>query len=159
MPGLKAWRLSRQVYADRALTGEGTRLFGGRWNPVGVPVVYASLSLSLAVLEVFVHMTVRADPEDYVSVALDLGMEESKADRVNANDLPEDWRQVDHPALRAIGAEWARSMRSLVLLVPSVVVEGEWNALINPLHPDAARIAIAQPKPFRFDARMFSIRN
>jgi RES domain-containing protein len=158
MHDLKVWRLSRRVYADRAFSGEGTRLFAGRWNPIGVPVVYASLSLSLAVLEVFVHMTARADPDDYVSVAVSLGIEGSKAERINEDQLPNDWRLVDHPTLKAMGAEWVKSMRSLVLLVPSVVIEGEWNAVINPLHPDAARIGVDKPKPLRFDERMFTSR-
>jgi RES domain-containing protein len=155
MPSLKVWRLSKRQYADAAFTGQGPRLYGGRWNPVGVPVVYTSLSLSLAVLEVFVHMIGPAKPDDYVSVAVDLGIEESKADRINEDQLPDDWRRVDHPALMSMGAEWAKSMRSLVLLVPSVIIDGEWNAVINPLHPDAERIAVEKPKPFHFDARMF----
>ena len=155
MPGLKAWRLSKQRYAEAAFTGEGARVLGGRWNSVGVPVVYASLSLSLAVLEVFVHMTAQAEPGDYVYVAAHLGIEESNAERVSLDRLPRDWKRVNHPELQALGDEWAKSMRSLVLLVPSVVVEGEWNAVINPLHPDAAGISVERPKPFQFDDRMF----
>jgi RES domain-containing protein len=155
MPGLKAWRLSKLRYADMALSGEGARFLGGRWNSIGVPVVYASLSLSLAVLEVFVHMTAPAEPDDYVSVMVNLGVEESEAERVNLVQLPHDWRRINHPELQALGDEWARSMRSLVLRVPSVVVEGEWNALINPLHPDAAGMVIEKPRAFQFDERMF----
>jgi RES domain-containing protein len=155
MPGFKAWRLSKLRYADAALHGEGARVLGGRWNSVGVPMVYASLSLSLAVLEVFVHMTAPAEPDDYVYVAVNLGVEESEAERVRLAQLPRDWRRIDHPKLQMLGDEWAHSMRSLVLLVPSVVVEGEWNALINPLHPDAARMVIEKPHPFQFDERMF----
>jgi RES domain-containing protein len=155
MPGLKAWRLSKLRYADVALTGEGARFLGGRWNSVGVPVVYASLSLSLAVLEVFVHMTAPAEPDDYVYVVVNLGVEESEVERVDLARLPRDWRRIDHPELQTLGDEWARSMRSLVLLVPSVVVEGEWNAVINPLHPDAAGMVIEKPLAFQFDERMF----
>jgi len=158
MAGLKAWRLSKRRYAEAALTGEGARLLGGRWNPVGVPVVYASLSLSLAVLEVFVHMTAQAEPGDYVYVAVNLGIDEAEAERVDIERLPKDWRRVDHPALREFGAEWARAKRSLALLVPSVVVDGEWNAVINPLHPDAAGMLIEAPKAFEFDERLFERR-
>jgi RES domain-containing protein len=155
MAALKAWRLSKKRYAEAAFTGRGPHIFGGRWNPVGVPVVYSSLSLSLAVLEVFVPMTAQDDPEDYVSVAVDLGIEHSEAERVDVGRLLSDWRLVKHPALQLLGEEWARSMRSLVLLVPSVVVEEEWNAVINPLHPDARKLVMEKPKPFRFDLRMF----
>jgi RES domain-containing protein len=155
MAGLKVWRLSKKRYAEAAFTGRGPEIFGGRWNPVGVPVVYSSLSLSLAVLEVFVHMTAEDDPEEYVSVEVDVGINESASERVDVSRLPNDWRQVQHPALQRLGAEWAQSMRSLVLLVPSVVVEGEWNAVINPRHRDAKKMVMQTPRPFRFDERMF----
>jgi len=158
MPGLKAWRLSKTRYAEAAFTGEGARVLGGRWNSIGVPVVYASLSLSLAVLEVLVHMTAVAGAEDYVYVAADLGIDVSKAERVDIERLPRDWRRLDHPVLRDMGDEWARSMRSLVLLVPSVVVDGEWNAVINPAHPNAAGMSAEKPKIFQFDARLFNRR-
>lgn len=130
-------------------------MFGGRWNPVGTSVVYASLSLSLAVLEVFVHMTARAEPGDFVSVMIDLGITEDQAERVDKKRLPRDWARIESPATQEIGREWVRSMRSLALLVPSVVIEDEWNVLINPLHPDTARVKIGEPKPFQFDQRMF----
>jgi RES domain-containing protein len=158
MAGLRAWRLSQLRYADAAFTGEGARVLGGRWNSVGIPVVYSSLSLSLAVLEAFVHMTARGEPDDYVSVAIDVGVEESNAERITTDQLPVDWRRVNHPELREVGDEWARSMRSLVLIVPSVVVEGEWNAVINPRHPDAPGMVIERPKPFHFDERLFQVK-
>ena len=135
--------------------GEGASEFGGRWNPVGVQVAYASLSLSLAVLEVFVHMTMRTPPQDYVSMEIDLGIQESEAERVDAPRVAADWRRLNHPTLQAFGAEWVRSQRSLALLVPSVVVEGEWNVVINPRHPRAHKMKIAAPRPFYFDERMF----
>jgi RES domain-containing protein len=131
---------------------------GGRWNPVGTPVVYASTSLSLAVLEVFVHMTARAGPEDYVSVSVNFGVQEPEIERVNPADLPDDWRRTNHPMLQALGASWATSKRSPLLLVPSVIVEGEWNVLINPLHPTVAAMTIETPKPFHFDERLFKAR-
>ena len=156
--GLKAWRLSKRRYATAAITGEGARLLGGRWNSPGVPVVYASLSLSLAVLEVFVHMSARAEPDDYVSVMLRLPIEEHKLERVDLESLPSDWRRLDHPRLQALGDTWAGSMRSVALLIPSVVVQGEWNVIINPLHPDAKNLLMEEPQPFSFDERMFTSR-
>ena len=155
---MKVWRLSKARYARAAFTGEGARIFGGRWNSVGIPMVYASASLSLAVLEVFVHLTVRAAPNDFVSVCAKLAVDETAMERVDTATLPGDWRRLNHPALQAIGDKWAREGRSLVLLVPSVVVAGEWNALINPQHADAVNIMIEEPKPFQFDERLFSAR-
>lgn len=158
MAGLKAWRLSKRRYASDAFSGEGPKLYGGRWSPVGVPVVYCSLSLSLAVLEVFVHMTSRPGLDDYVYVSAELSIEESQTERAEVASLPPDWKQIENPLLKEIGREWAQSQRSLALLVPSVIIPGEWNAVINPLHPSAKDIVVHDPGPFYFDERMFAVR-
>lgn len=152
---MRVWRVCRERYAEKAYSGEGAALFGGRWNPIGIPMAYSSLSLSLAVLEVFVHMRGNAPPEDFVSIAVDLGISEDQVERIDLSRLPSDWRRLDHPDLPRIGAEWIESNRSPVLLVPSVVVDGEWNALIHPQHPLLTGMRMEEPKPFRFDVRMF----
>jgi RES domain-containing protein len=152
---MRVWRICRERHVATAFSGDGARWFGARWNAAGVPVVYTSLSLSLAVVEMFVHLNVAVEPEDLVSIEAELPGDVLDAERVAIKDLPVDWRLVDHPALRAIGAEWVRSRRSLALLVPSVAVDGEWNALVNPEHPEARKIRVVETKPFRFDARMF----
>jgi len=71
--------------------------------------------------------------------------------------LSENWK-MDIPMTQRIGDEWAQGLESLVLPVPSVVIDGEWNVLVNPSHLDAARIKIVEMKPFRFDERMFKVR-
>jgi RES domain-containing protein len=73
--------------------------------------------------------------------------------------LPENWR--DHPpppALSAIGERWARERRTAILSVPSVVIPHERNFILNPAHPQFARIAIDPPQPFTFDPRMWKDR-
>lgn len=120
-------------------------------------MVYTSSSLSLAVVEVFVHLDAAESPA-FVSIAADLPVDEKnlKSEKqAILRKLPADWRKVDHPSLQKIGADWIASGRSLVMPVPSAVVDGEWNILINPAHPDAAKIKLEPPKPFLFDARMF----
>ena len=153
--GLDVWRLSKRRYAAEAFAGDGPRIYGGRWNPVGVPMVYTSPSLSLAVLEVFVHMPKAAEPDDYVAVRAELPVDAQGMERLEMRKLPSNWKQVESPATQAIGAAWAQSMRSLVLMVPSVVVPGEWNVVVNPRHADAGQIRIVETTEFRFDARMF----
>jgi|ERR1017187_2078718 RES domain-containing protein len=155
---MRVWRICKRRYAGVSFSGEGARLFSGRWNPSGVPIVYSSLSLSLAAMEVFVHLEPMMAPNDLVSVMAELPIEEQHAERIDLKKLPRDWRRIDHPVLQGIGEKWARSGRSLVLLVPSIAVLGEWNALINPAHPDAAKIRIEAAKLFQFDARMFRSR-
>lgn len=49
------WRLDDKRYAKTWDSGEGSRLKGGRWSPVGVPAVYCSLDPATAILELAVH--------------------------------------------------------------------------------------------------------
>ncbi len=152
---MRVWRICRSRHAATAFSGEGARRFSGRWHPAGVPVVYSSLSLSLAALETFVHLDLSVMPDDLVSVAATLPLDADRCEHVELTSLPSDWKRPNHPALQEIGAEWVRSGRSLALMVPSAVIEDEWNVLINPGHSAATEIRIDSPKAFRFDARMF----
>ena len=121
-------------------------------------MAYAATSLSLAAMEVFVHLSTEDIPRELVSVEAELPLEAASCERIEVRTLPSDWRNERNVALPRIGAAWARSLRSLALLVPSAAVEGEWNVLINPEHPDAKLIQFAAPRPFRFDERMFRVR-
>jgi len=118
-------------------------------------MVYAATSLALASVEVFVHLDPQDTPEGLVSIEAELPVDAVSCERVEVSRLPADWRRERHPLLMKMGAEWARSRRSLALLVPSVAVVGDWNVLVNPEHPDAGKIVLSKPKPFRFDERMF----
>ncbi len=109
-------------------------------------------------MEVFVHLVPKDTPDELVSLSAELAVDEAACERIDPRRLPDDWRDERHPELPLIGAEWVRSRRSLALLVPSVAIDGEWNVLLNPEHPDAGKIKIAAPKPFRFDERMFKVR-
>jgi RES domain-containing protein len=157
---MKVWRVSKRRHAATAFSGEGARLVAGRWNPAGILMVYTSSSLSLAALEVFVHLDAEDEP-DLVSIEAEVSLGEADAEaqkRELLSVLPPDWRRVRHPALRLMGQQWIASGRSLAMMVPSAVIDGEWNVLLNPAHPDAARIKLAEPKPFQFDSRMFRAR-
>lgn len=152
---LTVWRLVAMRHAGRAFDGEGARLYGGRWNHPGIPVVYTSASLSLATLELFVHLDPEALPEDLVAIAAELppGFE---VDEIRAGALPPDWRSYPAPeVLKDLGTTWARSLRTPVLQIPSVVVPVESNYLLNSDHPEMNRIKVRQPEPFSFDRRMW----
>ena len=147
-----AWRLTKTKYLPAAWDGEGAKKAGGRWNDAGVPVVYASGSLSLALVEVLVHL-----PADILSAysAVRVEFDESLVTSVAPGQLPGNWKDSPPPpSTQAIGAEWVASGRSAVLRVPSVVVPGEFNFILNPAHPDFARIGIGAPMPFPFDPRL-----
>ncbi len=47
----KLYRALNPVYAREPLFGRGTALFGGRFNPKGVPALYASLTIMTALRE------------------------------------------------------------------------------------------------------------
>ena len=140
---MQVWRICRRPFAD--LSGEGARLYGGRWNSPGRPVVYTAETAALAVLEVRVHLDLDWDllPEDYVLVTIEVpaGKPEQLA------ELP--------PDTVAAGDAWLASRRSALLKVPSVIVPESANILIDPTHPDAAAITIASTRPFAFDARLW----
>ena len=149
------WRLCRARHAASAFDGEGARLFGGRWNPKGFPVVYTSATLSLAVLEVVVHHRVPIPPQDFVSLTAEVPAR-LKIETVKVQDLPKDW--ADDPApirLAEIGVEWLQRGSSLLLAVPSAIIENEWNYLINPRHSDLARLKFSPPRVFSFDGRLW----
>lgn len=154
---MRLWRLSSFASADRAFDGEGARLFAGRWNDEGVPVVYTSEHLSLAVVELFVHLEPRHLKRPYCAFSVEV--EDGLLETLAARQLPRDWKAQEAPAsTRALGSAWARSGRTLGLVVPSVVVPGERNVLLNPRHPAFASLAIDGPSRFELDHRMRSPR-
>jgi RES domain-containing protein len=148
----KAWRIVRDSYTDRPLSGEGAAKYGGRWNSRGVPVVYTSATRSLALLEILVHLNPPL-PGSYkvftISFSADL------VENVAADHLPSDWR-VEPPSLstQRVGDAWLREARSAVLQVPSAILPAEVNFLINPAHPDFRRINVSGPEDLVLDSRL-----
>lgn len=151
---MRFWRICRRRYAAEAASGEGARLYGGRWNSRGVRVVYASTSLALAAIETFVNLDPDLQPKDLVSIqgeipdALEMG-------RVERRTLPSRWNQSRDESLRRLGDEWVRAGKTVALLVPSAAIREEWNVLLNPAHPDFSKVKFQKPEPFEFDVRMF----
>lgn len=149
---LIVWRLLTARFAQSAFSGEGARMYGGRWNRKGMPMVYTAGSQSLAMLE----MLVQDEPlrARYVMVPATLP-KNLKIERVTFDQLPADWRDLGaREQLQAIGTDWARRRSSSVLAVPSVVIPTETNYLLNPLHPSFARTAIGKPEEFVTDLRL-----
>ena len=149
---LTVWRLVTARFADTAFSGEGARLYGGRWNRKHVPMVYTAATQSLAMLE----LLVQDDPlrARYVMIPAfipaDLPIE-----YLAANSLPEGWRELGaREHLQQIGTEWARSARSPVLAVPSAVIPSETNYLLNPQHPAFNQIQVGAPLEFITDLRL-----
>jgi len=148
----RAWRLTKTKYLATAWDGEAAGRDGGRWNSVGTAVVYASATLSLALVEVLVHVSSGVLPA-YTAVPIDF--DESLLSALDAKDLPANWRSDPAPAsTKAIGDTWVVAAHSALFRVPSVVVPTEHNYLLNPNHRDFARIRIGTPMSFPFDPRL-----
>lgn len=147
------FRISRKKYIED-LSGEGAGKFGGRWNFKGSAVLYTSQSESLAALETLVHAPISAIPDDLNLLILTIP-NHLKPIIIKRDDLPPDWRNYPAPnKLAEIGTKWIDSNSSLLLKVPSVLVQTEWNILVNPAHPNMKKIRRKEIRPFRFDMRL-----
>ena len=146
------WRLVTARFADTAFSGEGARLYGGRWNRKGMPMVYTAASQSLAMLEILVQdEPLRAR---YVMIPATLP-KRFKIEQIALAELPERWNDpVNRAHLQALGSDWIARGSSAVLAVPSAVIPAELNYLINPRHPDFAKIDIGPPQDFITDLRL-----
>lgn len=149
---LSAWRLTKTKLLSGAWDGEGAKKSGGRWNSVGIAVVYTSGTLSLALVEVLVHVPSGILPA-YSAVRVDF--DEAMVTAVERKELPASGRShPPPPETRAIGDRWVAEGNSAVLRVPSVVVPSEFNFILNPSHPAFADIRLGDPMLFPFDPRL-----
>ena len=128
-------------------------MFGGRWNPIGMPMLYSASSVSLAALEKFVQLEGAGWPA-LVLVAIDMP-DSSAVYRPALDELPDGWDAMPTSgAAQAYGAAWINSVSSLAMAVPSVITPEERNILLNPIHPDYAKVEMRVVRPFLYDERM-----
>lgn len=154
-----AYRLVRRARVKDAFTGEGSRLYGGRWTPKGLPAVYCSQHLSLCVLEFRVNQDRFVAREGYrfFTITFPPRLIES----VSLTAAPRGWNRPRLSSIRLspaqrLGGAWLKEQRSAVLQVPSAVLPEESNFIFNPLHPDFASIQIGPPVSMRLDARLWT---
>jgi RES domain-containing protein len=150
----EAWRIVKAKHAATAFSGEGAAKTGGRWNSRGVPMVYASSTQALAALETLVHLN---PPVPLKYVAFHLRFDVALVEKVPFSRLPRDWQaEPPPPSTKALGDVWVRQRRSAVLALPSVIIPGESNYLLNPAHPAFQQISIGKPERFGFDPRLLA---
>lgn len=148
------FRLSKLQYAND-LTGRGAEKAGGRWNSKGTAVVYTGESRALCTTEIAVHTPLGNIPLDYVIVALDIPNTVA-IQEVKHNELTADWKSIPHShSTQEIGDTFVSDEKFAVLKVPSAVVQGEYNYILNPMHKDFKKIKIKLTEPFDFDERLF----
>ncbi|HWZ82480.1 MAG TPA: RES family NAD+ phosphorylase [Terriglobales bacterium] len=148
-----AWRITKRKHAKSAFSGLAAKKYGGRWNSPGTAVVYAAQSRSLAVLEVLVHLESSDLLKKYVLIGMEI--DDSFVAEIDRRVLPHTWQVDPAPVeMRLIGDQWAADATSAVLKVPSAIVPGEDNFLLNPMHPDFTKLRLGKPVDFQFDPRL-----
>ena len=137
-----AYRLASRRYPPNS--SEGARLYGGRWNRIGTPVIYASATRSLAALEIIAHH--RAIPADYQVIVINI-QDTVSVETIRLEELPFSWPdEATANDTACLGTDWAASLRTAVLRVPSGVIPSEHNYILNPLHPDFRTIHFEAPR-------------
>jgi RES domain-containing protein len=153
---ITAWRITRKKYLNQAFSGEGAKIWGGRWNPAGYPAVYCAENLSLTILELIVHLEDDIDIESFA--AIPVSFDSTAVQSLDLSQLPEAWDHLPiSPASMEVGRQWLDEKKFLALQVPSIIVPIESNYILNPLHPDFSRVEIGEPQGIRFDPRIASL--
>ncbi len=152
---LKVYRICKTKYS-RDIKGTGAFYSGGRWNSIGNFVLYTSSSISLSMLEVLVHVSVKTWPDDMCLVTIVIPS--NSIENIEYDSLSGDWKELpSSDYAKGLGDEWIESNKSLVLKVPSVLNPKEYNYLINPNHALFSKIKIESIIPWSFDPRLKNI--
>lgn len=148
------YRLSRGPYRND-LSGRGAEIAGGRWNSKGTAILYTSESIALCTVEVAVHMPLGIVPKDYYLVRIEIPDAASIKELPEA-ELPADWKSFPHAnSTQELGDAFVHEAEHLVLKVPSATVQGTYNYLLNPRHPDFHQVKVLDSLLFEFDKRLF----
>jgi RES domain-containing protein len=146
------YRISKTRYSHD-LTGEGARLNGGRWNHILTPCVYTSESRALAVLEFTVNVNIEDIPRALSIISIEIPDDSWTEPR--RPSLPGDWMQVPAPSsTKDFGTKLLKLADAPVIKIPSSVVTGEYNYILNPLHPDSRDFKILKVEDFVYDVRI-----
>ena len=152
------WRIAitRPRLPATDLGGHGAAIAGGRWNSPGRRAVYTSGSIALACLETLAHLNSASLPLRRYLVRIEVpdGVWAGRTMLVPAN-LPAAWDAL--PAGKAsmrLGDQWLDEGRTALLQIPSVIIPEEFNFVLDPRHPDAARISAKSQREWTYDARL-----
>ena len=147
------YRIAKSKYIYD-LTGTGARLYGGRWNQKGTGIIYTSETRALATVEFLVHVPLSMVPDDLQIASIQIP--DGIVYDTPLSDLPGNWKNFPAPVdLAEIGTRWTLTNDTLLLRVPSAVVDHEFNILINPSHPDIRHVTISTVENYKLDQRPF----
>ena len=146
------YRISSSKYAND-LTGEGARLYGGRWNHKLTPCLYAAATRALAILEYSVNVNIDDIPRALSIVSIEIP--DDNIPILKQAQLPGDWRQAPaSSSTKDFGTALLQQTQYLTIQIPSAVVPEEYNYLINPLHPEIRTVHIIEIKDCVYDVRI-----
>jgi len=150
---MRVFRIAKQQFIGD-LSGEGARLFGGRWNRKGISLLYTSESRSLATVEYLVHLSMGILSKDLAIAELEIP-DSCKIELTEVSALPAGWNRFPAPVeLSELGSAWAQRAATLGLRVPSAVVKDEWNILLNPQHASFSEVKMISIEEYIFDQRL-----
>lgn len=145
------YRIVSPRWADSALSGEGARLYGGRWNSPGRHCVYAAESRSLAVLEMSVHLVGPARGAEWTLLTIEM----PDGETAKPSHLPDGWSAMPAGAAsQSVGDAWLEQGTALALEVPSVIIPEEMNLLINPEGAGFDSVKVIDRRKFQLDLRL-----
>ena len=149
------YRVGKAEYS-KDLSGNGARLYGGRWNSVGTACLYSSASRALAVLEYAVNLNILELSKSLVFTLIEIPDDEIF--EVNIDELPENWNSypVDTET-RLFGDNLLKSCKKSIIKIPSVIIPSEFNYLLNPNHVNKSEFKIIESVSFIFDNRIKSL--
>ena len=151
---MEVFRLHNKKYFIE-LSGIGASKFGARWNSKGTEIIYTGSSRALAMAEVAVHLTLATMPSGYCMLTVDVP-KEIKISVLDLTELEPDWNSFPESfSTQKIGDMFIKNNEFCILKVPSAVVKGDFNYLINPHHSDFKKIKILSHDDFPFDKRLF----
>ncbi|WP_026451393.1 RES family NAD+ phosphorylase [Aequorivita capsosiphonis] len=151
---MRVFRLSRKKYAED-LSGKGAAKFVNRWNSKGIEMLYTAESRALAMAEVIVHLSLAMLPDDYMMIEIEIP-ETINIQVLDLKYLDTGWNvNLPRSNTQIIGDGFIHSKKYCVFKVPSAVVKGDFNYLLNPNHKDIKSIKIIEVTDFPFDERIF----
>lgn len=144
------FRITLKIYATR-LVASG---FPARWNSKDVKVIYTAQSRALACLENVVHRSSKGLQKNFRVLQIFVP-DDIVSQEIKETDLITGWKKFDKmPYTQSLGDQWVSEAKSAILKIPSAIVSGDSNYLINPAHKDFKKVKLLRTDPFEFDDRI-----
>jgi RES domain-containing protein len=150
------WRISNFP----SLQGIGAEFESGRWHTAvaGKRIVYLAEHPAVALIENLANL--RGDPRFFQKHFQLLKVAVSGASIPTTRLTTKQLASIDPndpTTTQSLGDAWLASRTSAILRVPSIPSPESWNYLLNPLHPDAARIKVEWARRITYDKRLFRL--